>query len=157
MLAGEPFLAHPTFETVGVIIVVRAGMEVMIVPPTEGASVWLSAGSPHVLGTGERVVSSSWASAMSAAHSSIRVSLGLMHGGSGSSCGNPGDWRSASAVHSSDGWGCEHGVALGESATEEIIPMTEGLCRSELEVGDDNSSGWGRRDEVCNEGSLWGF
>jgi hypothetical protein len=49
------------------------------------------------------------------------------------------------------------GMALGESATEEIIPMTEGLCRSKLEVGDDNSSGWGGRDKVCNEGSLWGF
>ena len=49
------------------------------------------------------------------------------------------------------------GVALGKSVTEEVIPMTEGLCRLELEVGDDNSSGWGGRDEVCNEGSLWGF
>jgi hypothetical protein len=48
-------------------------------------------------------------------------------------------------------------VALGKSVTEEVIPMTEGLCRSKLEVGDDNSSGWGGRDEVCNEGSLWGF
>jgi hypothetical protein len=49
MLAGEPFLAHPTFETVGVIIVVRAGMEVTIVPPTEGA---------HTVGTGVRLLSS---------------------------------------------------------------------------------------------------
>ena len=49
------------------------------------------------------------------------------------------------------------GVALGESVIEEVIPMAEGLCRSELEVGDDNSSGWGGRDKVCNEGLLWGF
>ena len=49
------------------------------------------------------------------------------------------------------------GVALGKSATEEIIPMTEGLCGLELEVGGDNFSGWGGRNEVCNKGSLRGF
>ena len=58
-----------------------------------------------MVGTGKRVVSSSWASAMSAAHSSIRVSFGLMHGGSGSSCGGPGDWQLALAAHSSEGVG----------------------------------------------------
>jgi hypothetical protein len=49
------------------------------------------------------------------------------------------------------------GVALGKLVTEKVIPITEGLCRSELEVGDDNSFGWEGHDEVCNEGSLWGF
>ena len=58
-----------------------------------------------MVGTGERVVSSSWVSAMSAAHSSIRVFFGLMHGGSGLSCCGPEDWQSALAVHSSGGVG----------------------------------------------------
>jgi hypothetical protein len=49
------------------------------------------------------------------------------------------------------------GMALEKSVTEEVIPVTKGLCRSELEVGDDNSSGWEGHGEVCNEGSLWGF
>ena len=49
MLAGKPFLAHPTFETVGFIIVVRAGMEVVIVSPVEGA---------HTMGTGIHLLSS---------------------------------------------------------------------------------------------------
>ena len=30
------------------------------------------------------------------------------------------------------------GVALGKSATEEIMPMTEGLCGLELEADDDS-------------------
>ena len=49
MLAGESFLAHPTLETMGFIIVVHAGMEVTIVPPIEGA---------HTVGTGVRLLSS---------------------------------------------------------------------------------------------------
>ena len=48
-------------------------------------------------------------------------------------------------------------MALGKSVTEEVIPMTERLCGLKLEVDDDNSSGWGGCDEVCNEGLLQGF
>ena len=49
MLAGEPFLAHPTLETVGLVIVVCADMEVAIVPSVEGA---------HTMGTGIHLLSS---------------------------------------------------------------------------------------------------
>jgi hypothetical protein len=49
VLAGEPFLTHSTFETVGFIIVVCAGMEVTIVSPVEGA---------HTMGTGIRLLPS---------------------------------------------------------------------------------------------------
>ena len=58
-----------------------------------------------MLNTGKRVVSFFWTLAMSAAHSSIRVSLGLMYRGSGSSCCGPEDWQLALAVHSSKGVG----------------------------------------------------
>ena len=49
MLVGEPFLTHPTLEMMGFIVVVRAGMEVTIVPPIEGA---------HAVGTGIHLLSS---------------------------------------------------------------------------------------------------
>ena len=49
------------------------------------------------------------------------------------------------------------GVALGKSVTKEVIPMMEGLCGSELEVDNNNSSGWKGCDKVCNEGLLQGF
>jgi hypothetical protein len=48
MLAGESFLAHPTLETVGLVIVVCAGMKVAIVPSVEGA---------HTMGTGIHLLS----------------------------------------------------------------------------------------------------